>query len=146
MYRPDSTIDYVIALSIMCALLPIIALMLFRMGRQQSDGRFALYGAGAIGGFLISVVVLGMVLIVGVPQQDEGTRHQDMAESILKKYNHKYYPDYLRQVEFAQSAGAGETGDFFTLTYNDYQTETRRFYFDSSGNPSCNCTLYQPER
>lgn len=85
MYRPDSTIDYVIALSIMCALLPIIALMLFRMGRQQSDGRFALYGAGAIGGFLISVVVLGMVLIVGVPQQDEGTRHQDMAESILKK-------------------------------------------------------------
>lgn len=146
MYRPDASIDYVIALVIFCFLLPCIAFVLIKMGRDQKDKRFTRAGFVAIGAFLISAVIFGTLQTVGFPKPDEASQHQDMAKSIQKKYNNKYYPEYLRKVEFAEKAGEGETGDFFTLTYNDYKTEMRRFYFDVSGQPSCDCTLYQPTR
>lgn len=146
MYRPDPSIDYTIGFGCLCLLLPCIAFILIKLGRDQNDRRLTISGFVSIGAFLISAVIFVLLQTVGLPKPDEKSQHQEMAKSIQTKYNDKYYPDYLRQVEFAKSAGVGETGDFFTLTYNDYQTETRRFYFDVSGNPTCNCTLYQPAR
>lgn len=146
MYRPDTSIDYTIAFGIFCFLLPCLAFILFRLGRQQADRRLTVAGFVSIGAFVVSTIIFAVIQIVGVPEKDKKSQQQDMATTIQTKYNDKYYPDYLRQVEFAQSAAEGESGDFFTLTYNDYETETRRFYFDVSGNPTCHCTLYQPAR
>lgn len=144
MYRPDPSMDYTITLGIFCLLFPCLAFILIRIGRQQTENKLVIAGYVSIGLFVASVVTFVLLQTVGLPEQDKESQQQDMAASIQTKYNNKYYPDYLKEVEFAQSAAAGESGDYFTLTYSDYTTETRRFYFDASGHPTCHCTLYQP--
>lgn len=137
MYEPIPP-DLTAAVAVFTILPLIFGIPLVIHGPKMKRLDLTLIGAG-----LLVALVVGWVFGSGPISAAETNRRETMENNILTKYNEKYHPNYLKDVEFSGHGGKGETGKYFTLTYEDMTTEKRKFYFSESGEPSCGCTLKQ---
>jgi hypothetical protein len=93
------------------------------------------------------LILIPFIFGIGFPYtQTQQLSYQTMMEqNIMKKYNTLYGDGYFEKVEFAYSAESKASkwshSNYFYITYGDLTTETRRFEFDRTGEPSCSCKL-----
>lgn len=136
-YQPIDSLDFIALVVVVGLALLITAPVLISVGIQHKDRRFIFGGA-------VSVILL--VLVVGLgfspAKAQQGERLSSMETNILQKYNAKFHPDYLRDVEFEDDEGRGKSGNYFIVTYEDFSTERILFHFNSkTGEPRCDCEL-----
>lgn len=136
-YQPIDSFDFIALVVVVGLALLITAPVLIRVGIQHKDRRFVFGGAVSV---ILLVLVVGLGFSPAKTHQDE--RLSAMESNILQKYNTKFYPDYLKDVEFEDDEGRGKSGDYFIVTYGDSSTERILFHFNSkTGEPRCDCEL-----
>lgn len=137
MYQPIQSFDFITLVVVVGLALLITAPALISVGVQHKDRCLVLIGAAAA---VLMVLVVGLGFSPAKAHQDE--RFSAMENNILQKYNTKFYPEYLQDVEFEDDEGRGKTGDYFIVTYDDFSTERILFHFNSkTGEPRCDCQL-----
>lgn len=136
-YQPIDSLDFLALVVVVGLALLITAPALINVGIKHKDQRFVWSGVASV---ILLVLVVGLGFSPAKANQDQ--RLSAMESNILQKYNTKFYPDYLKDVEFEDDEGRGKSGDYFIVTYEDFSTEIILFHFNSkTGEPRCDCEL-----